>query len=207
MKPRRPQSPGDAVRQPPADAPRRHRGATTGRAASGRGASGRAGLLCAGFTLGLLMVGCKEAGRAEERSPEPAVSQVLDAFVVAPVIGSPAAMYLTVTNPSEAPDTLTAVETAAAERAEIHRTIKRGTMLHMAPTGAIELPARGQIRLEPGGYHVMLVGTGAALSPGDTIEAALILARGGRVDFLACVLTYQALAEGPSGSPECASDY
>ncbi|MDE2773155.1 MAG: copper chaperone PCu(A)C [Gemmatimonadota bacterium] len=189
MRLRRPPSRGDAIRRPPADA------------------SGRVGPVCAGFALALLMLGCKEAGRAEGSPPEPAVSQVLDAFVVAPAIGSPAAMYLTVTNPSDAPDMLTTVETAAAERAELHRTVEHGAMLHMAPAGAIELPARGQIRLEPGGYHVMLVGTRAALSPGDTIEAALILGRGGRVDFRACVVTYQALAEGPGGSAGCASDH
>ena len=207
MKLRRPQSRGAAGHRPPADAAGGHWGATTGSAASGRGASGRAGPVCAGFALALLMLGCKETGRAEGSSPDPAVSQVLDAFVVAPVTGSPTAMYLTVTNPSDAPDTLTTVETTAAERVELHRTVKHGAMLHMAPAGAIELPARGQIRLEPGGYHVMLIGIEAALSPGDTIEAALILGRGGRVEFLACVVTYDALAEDPSGRADCASEY
>ena len=171
-------------------------------AISGRGASVQAGSVCARFVFALLMLGCGESNRSEASSPAPAVAQVFDALVVAQVSGSPAAMYLTVTNPTDVPDTLTAVETAAAERAELHRTMERGAMVHMEPVGTIELPARGEIRMEPGGYHVMLVGTRDDLAPGDTVEAALILGRAGRLGFRASVITYADLAEGLSGGAD-----
>ena len=116
-------------------------------------------------------------------------------------------MYLTVTNPTDVPDALMAIETPAAERAELHRTIEQGAMVNMEPVGLIELPARGEVRMEPGGYHVMLAGVQGNLTPGETIEGALVLGRAGRVHFRASVITYADLAEGLGGGDDSALEH
>lgn len=43
----------------------------------------------------------------------------------------------------------------------------------MAPVDRIEIPAGGQVELEPGGYHIMLMKLAAPLETGSTIKVTL----------------------------------
>ena len=42
--------------------------------------------------------------------------------------------------------------------AELHRTTIENEVMKMEPVPVIEVPARGSVALEPGGYHIMLMG-------------------------------------------------
>lgn len=83
--------------------------------------------------------------------------EITDARVGQPT-GPNAALYLTARGYGKA-DTLISAATDAAETAEIHQTTSNddGTM-GMQPVGSLELPADGELVLEPGGYHIMLLG-------------------------------------------------
>ncbi len=167
-------------------------------------------LVCA-----LLMAGCgsdsREADPSPSDSPPTSGVGVADAVLVAPAGDAPAAMYLTLTNSGDIADTLTAIETAVAERAELHRSMEHEGMVHMEPVGPLEVPSRGEIRMEPGGYHVMLNGVRSALVPGDTVVATVILSHGGRVPLRARVISYAELARGlgrgPAGGAGSADGY
>jgi periplasmic copper chaperone A len=60
-------------------------------------------------------------------------------------------------------------------------------MLGMQPVARVEIPAGGSLRLEPGGYHLMLVGLRKDLSAGDTIELSLRFEKAGEVTVTAQV--------------------
>ena len=46
-------------------------------------------------------------------------------------------------------------------------------MMTMQPVESIEVPAGETVALEPGGYHVMLIGLVEDLEVGDTVEVTL----------------------------------
>ena len=43
----------------------------------------------------------------------------------------------------------------------------------MSPVDRIEIPAGGQTKLEPGGFHIMLMNLAAPLENGSTIKVTL----------------------------------
>ena len=84
------------------------------------------------------------------------------------------AAYMMLQNHSKNPDRLIGASSLGARAVEIHEAIKKGGMLHMQPvTGGIKLPAKGMVSLKPGGYHLMVIGLGKAIKPGDKIELVL----------------------------------
>lgn len=85
----------------------------------------------------------------------------------------PAAAYLTIMNDGDRPATLVALETPVAGRAEVHRTVKQGDVMKMVPAGPIEVPAGGSVRMEPGGYHVMLMDLERPIEKGEIVTLTL----------------------------------
>lgn len=98
------------------------------------------------------------------------------------------AVYLTMENRGDTADRLVAVEFDGALRVELHESIVNGQGLaKMRPVETVEVPARGEARLEPGGLHVMLMGLDSTLSPGDSIEIVLRFEVSGRHGVIAAV--------------------
>jgi copper(I)-binding protein len=95
--------------------------------------------------------------------------------------GSVTAVYMVIHNDGRVADRLLRVETAVAESAEIHRTAIEGGVHRMAVVPSIEVPAGGRVALEPGGYHVMLIGLRDPLRTGDNFPVTLVFERAGRV--------------------------
>ncbi len=97
--------------------------------------------------------------------------RVSDVRVGAPA-GPNAAVYFTARGAAE-DDALISASTDVAARVEIHETITSdsGTM-SMQSVARLDLPAGGQLVLEPGGYHLMLVQVDK-LEVGDTISVTL----------------------------------
>lgn len=62
-----------------------------------------------------------------------------------------------------------------------------GQMRTMRPVDAIAVPAAGDVALEPGGYHVMVMGLHAELSVGDRVPVTLHFADAGEVQATATV--------------------
>ena len=112
---------------------------------------------------------------AESPPPRPDV-QVEDAWVRA-VAGPDAntAAYMTLHNTGDAPDRLTGARSESAKMTELHRTtIDEAGLARMGKIEGMDLPAGGQATLEPGGYHLMLMGVGS-LAEGDTVHLTLLL--------------------------------
>jgi copper(I)-binding protein len=71
------------------------------------------------------------------------------------------------------------VDPSIAPTVEIHETSGDGDMMSMSPVDSIELPAGGTVTLEPGGYHIMVLGLVAPLEDGQTFDLTLEFENGG----------------------------
>ena len=67
-------------------------------------------------------------------------SRLAQAVAVEPVLGDVAALYLTIQNGGAEEDTLVAVQTVIAGRAEIHDQMRDGEMVHMRPREQVIVP-------------------------------------------------------------------
>jgi periplasmic copper chaperone A len=105
------------------------------------------------------------------------------------------ALYLTMENRGGDPDALMAVETQAAERAEIHEMVHADGAVVMQEVEAVDLPGGEVVRLEPGGYHIMLLGLHGPLQAGDTVRAELRFRRAGALRVRALVVPYDRLEQ------------
>lgn len=71
-------------------------------------------------------------------------------------------------------DRLVAVDTAAAERGEIHTmSMDDGVMRMRQLTDGLALPAGESVALKPGAEHVMLMGPTGAFDEGDEVSLTL----------------------------------
>lgn len=112
--------------------------------------------------LGLVVAACGGADGGIEIS---------DARVGQPT-GPNAALYFTATSGGEA-DRLVGASTGAASSVELHETSigDDGTM-SMQQVDGLDLAADGELVLEPGGYHLMLIGSDR-MEVGDTVEVTV----------------------------------
>jgi copper(I)-binding protein len=62
----------------------------------------------------------------------------------------------------------------AAGTVEIHEMALQDNVMRMRAVGSIALPAGKTVKLEPGGYHVMLMGLKQPLNTGDTVPLTLV---------------------------------
>lgn len=106
------------------------------------------------------------------------------------VPGAPvnSAGYLVLRNPTREMDALMAVETEVADTAELHTVSLTDGVMRMRAVEAIPVAAGAEARLEPGGYHIMLIGIRRALEPGDTVPLTLRFRSGASLDVRAPVL-------------------
>ncbi len=109
---------------------------------------------------------------------------VADAWARASKVRNSAA-YMTVTNEGRETARLVAASSPAAAKVEIHTTVIEDGVMKMRPLEAIEIPPGETVRLEPGGRHIMLLGLGQPLEPGDRIDLTLVFADRGRIDVVA----------------------
>lgn len=103
------------------------------------------------------------------------------------VVGRPGAAYFTIRGGAQA-DTLLAVSTPAALRAELHETMDKAGVKSMQPTRDVAVPAKSEIAFAPGGRHVMLFDLGPAVKPGTRIPLALAFASGRKLELQAEVV-------------------
>ena len=128
-------------------------------------------LLLAALTLTL--AACAAPTRAEIRIQEAWVRP-------APIAGGNGAGYLTLTNNTGQDDALTGVRADFASAAEIHQTTMTGEdVMQMQPVERIDLPQGETVTLEPGGYHIMLIGIEDPLLPESTVSLTLTFENAG----------------------------
>ncbi len=101
-----------------------------------------------------------------------AQTKVDDAWVRATVPTQTASgAFMTVTADSDSK--LLSVATPIAKDVQIHEMTMKNDVMSMGPVKFVELPAGEAVKLDPNGYHVMLMGLSAQLKEGETVPLTL----------------------------------
>ena len=92
------------------------------------------------------------------------------------------AVFMLLENEGDEADRLVAGKTDVAEVVEIHETVIAGDVMkmQMLPEG-LEVPAKGEVLLKPGSYHVMLIGMKQDLAVGDRFTLDLVFDKSGTI--------------------------
>jgi copper(I)-binding protein len=107
--------------------------------------------------------------------------EVVQAWSRPAAAGMTGAGYMTIRNHGKAAQTLVKVETPAARKVEVHRTVTSGGISRMEPVPRLVVPPGGEARLVPGGQHLMLMGLAAPLKAGQHVPATLTFDSGVKV--------------------------
>jgi periplasmic copper chaperone A len=114
-----------------------------------------------------------------------------------PMIDLAGAAYMVIHNGTDADDALTGVSSPAAEVAELHlSSMDDEGMMSMAQVPQIPIPAHGDAVLEPGGYHLMLIGLVEPLTEGMEVELDLEFMTAGPMTVSAPVMAEAPAMEG-----------
>ena len=96
--------------------------------------------------------------------------------------GGNSAAYLTITAASGQADALLSASSPAADMVQLHEaSTDTSGMTGMHPVDRLDIPAGGSVALEPGGYHLMIMGLKSELTVGGTIEVDLVFEHAGKV--------------------------
>jgi periplasmic copper chaperone A len=126
----------------------------------------------------LLLAGLLLRGPAAQGSEHAIAVEGPFARATAPAAKAGAA-YMTLVNRGGAADRLLGATTPRADQVELHTVVRDGDVMRMRQVMAIEVPAGGRVALEPGGYHVMLLGLKGPLKQGETVPLTLSFERAG----------------------------
>lgn len=97
------------------------------------------------------------------------------------------AAFGTIENTTDQDINIVGASTPKATTTELHEVVSGsdGGMKMQPKEGGFTVPAHGQITLEPGADHIMLMGLSAPVQSGDNIPFTLELSTGQSVDFTA----------------------
>jgi copper(I)-binding protein len=89
-------------------------------------------------------------------------------------------VFMKLVNKGRQADRLVSAQADVAKTVEIHETRMEGEVMKMVhlPDG-IEIPAKGEVILKPGSYHVMLIGLTGELNVGDRFPVVLAFEQSG----------------------------
>ena len=96
--------------------------------------------------------------------------------------------YLTLVNTGDNTMTVTAISSPDFKNAEIHRTVIEAGVARMLPVKQLEVPAGGQLMLEPGGHHLMLFDPLRTLTAGETVTLIIHMNNGKQLSATAPVI-------------------
>lgn len=87
--------------------------------------------------------------------------------------GAPSGGYFTVHNDSAVPVELVGARSPDYGMAMLHRTTTEGSMSRMVDVDKVTVPAHGELRFAPGGYHLMLMRPGPNVKVGGEVTVEL----------------------------------
>lgn len=81
--------------------------------------------------------------------------------------------YLSITNLSDKPIELVRIDSDRADRIELHTIVRENGVAKMREVQGIPVPAKGDVKLAPGGYHIMFIGLKEPFKPGEEVPLTL----------------------------------
>jgi copper(I)-binding protein len=106
--------------------------------------------------------------------------------------------YATITNTGDSDDELLSVSTASAGMTTLHKTEIVNDVAKMLHVRTLAIPAKGNVVLKPGEYHLMLMNLPRVLKAGDKVELVFTFKKQGQVKVAADVVTTSPNTSGAS---------
>lgn len=97
--------------------------------------------------------------------------------------GRPGAFYIEIRSGGAGDEALTGIATPAAGMSMLHEAVVKDCIASMPHAARIPVPAGQAVKLEPGGYHGMLMDLTAALNEGKTLPVTLTFEKAGQPAF------------------------
>jgi len=98
-----------------------------------------------------------------------------------PAVAPTAAAYFVVHNKGSDADRLLSASTPVAGKAELHEHIHADGLMKMQQVQNVEIPAGGEVKFEPMGYHVMLFNLKQQAKDGERFPLTLTFEKAGTV--------------------------
>ncbi|TFG51822.1 MAG: copper chaperone PCu(A)C [Gemmatimonadales bacterium] len=106
-----------------------------------------------------------------------------------------ASAYLVLENHGRSADRVNSLSGPEVGDASMHGVRREGVASTMYPLEWLEVPAGGEVAMQPGGIHIMLAGLTRELVVGDTLVLGLDLERAGRVEVRLPIVPYGEIPE------------
>jgi periplasmic copper chaperone A len=90
--------------------------------------------------------------------------------------------YLEIENKGKEADRLLSVKSPIADSVEVHETRTENGVSSMRGTGPVTVPAGGEVKFAPGGYHLMFMKLKQPLKQDEEVAATLVFEHAGAVD-------------------------
>jgi len=117
-----------------------------------------------------------------------------------PPVAPTAAAYFVVHNQGQEADRLLGVQTPVAGKAELHEHVHADGVMKMQQVQDVVVPAGGEVRFEPMGYHVMLFNVQQQARDGERFPLTLTFEKSGAIEVEVAVQT-----EAPAATAEPAT--
>ncbi len=95
--------------------------------------------------------------------------------------GAVTGAFMLIKNTGSQADMLLSASSEAAADVQIHETSMQDGVMSMAEVPGIDIPAAGTAELQPGGYHIMLIGLKQELKVGDAVMITLVFKNAGEI--------------------------
>lgn len=154
----------------------------------------------------LALTGCSAASTSEatnDAAPAGDSVTITDAWVKA-TDESMSAAFGTLSNSGADDVTIVSATTDAADMVELHETVENesGEMIMREIEGGFSIPAGGDLLLEPGANHIMLMDLTGSLVAGDEVDVTLTFSDDSTYTFTAPVKDYSGANENYESSTE-----
>ena len=92
-----------------------------------------------------------------------------------------AAAFFVLHNQSDTADRLVSASSPQAQKTEIHEHVHKDGLMKMQQVQGVDVPAGGEVKFVPMGYHVMLFGVKQQLKEGERFPLTLRFEKAGEV--------------------------
>ncbi|MFC1936224.1 copper chaperone PCu(A)C [Chloroflexota bacterium] len=128
------------------------------------------------FLLVVLILGLSFAGGCRVQNEGLVISGIWAR--PSPMSAGNGAVYMWIENNNAESERLVSVSSEIANAVELHLSKNQDGVMSMMQVEHIDIPAVGSVALEPGGYHVMLIGLKEEFKAGDVFEISLEFSSG-----------------------------
>lgn len=94
---------------------------------------------------------------------------------------APLGGYVTLHNHADQPITVVGAKSPAFKHIQMHHSMTMDGMDSMQPVDSVTIPADGQFKFAPGGYHLMMYRGDTSLHIGESVPVTLEFADGGQL--------------------------